>query len=978
MTAIAGPEPTAPVAELDLPEIPADLRRMHGRPFGRDERGEPIAHGSGRIVVGAIRYMQSLVADRIERAAPEASDPDEVARLVERARGEALDRLVAMLNAAIEDERYHVTPAYLLSESNNYSYEFRLFAAEYCRLLAGEPDFFVNQGRRSIPNAIVQLSRPIGIRQTYAILPRFTAKYVQTDLRVVRTDDTSAIVRWYAGSQLRLVPPELHRRYIDYACQAYRGTFASIPLVGFGQPAARIEQRACQLDGDDYCEWEFTWIPIAGGSSRRDVALGMLGSFGLLGYFLLEGPLWVGVAVVAATLLPAGIVLYGGSARRRAHELRRQQTLLLEQRELSEREYDRSEQANVALQQANLDLEQRVAELMTLNEAGVALSTTLDIDELLDRSLRAVVAHLRFDRAMVLLADEDRGVLAGGRSVGGTAEMESVVSTIELPLDHPTSQLVELYRADGPMLFRDVDRDDDERNREFAALLGVTAFLGTPLVSKGRTVGIMAVDNRLSGREVEPGDGPLLFTVGNLIASAVENARLYREIEAHNRELERRVEERTDALARATVEAQEARAAAEAASETKSSFLTNVSHELRTPLTSVVGFSKIIAKRLDDVVFPAVASDDPRVERAMRQVGENLDIISSEGERLTTMINDVLDLAKIESGRMEWRRVPVHVEELVLRASGATSSLIAHAGLTLVTDIEPDLPPVIGDRDRLIQVVINLLSNAVKFTPSGSITCTARRDGPSLVFAVTDTGVGIAPEDHAKVFEQFRQAGDTLTDKPRGTGLGLPICREIVEHHGGRIWVESEVGRGSTFAFALPIPSVEVGWAEGGEPIAMSAGGTGAGGAADGLAEGGADGGAPIAGGGAGIAVGPHHRILVVEDDPGTRELVRQALESNGYLVEIASDGEQALTRVAAAPPTLVILDVMLPGLDGFGVVERLKAGSNGNVPILMLTIVDEPERAARLGVDAYLRKPFDTDELLRHVRRLTKVPTAG
>ena len=844
-----------------LAEVPVDLRRMRGRPFGRDEHGEPIAHGSGRIVVGAVRYLQAAVGRKAEREAPEATDPDEVAALVERARTDVLDRLVAMLNAAIEDERYHLTPAYLLNESNSYSYEFRLFVAEYCRILSGDPDFFLNEGRRSIPNAIIQLSRPIGIRQTYAILPRFAAKYVKTELRVVRTDERSAIVRWYAGSQLALVPPELHHRYVDYACQAYRGTFASIPLVGFGQPAANVRQSACQLHGDEYCEWEFTWEPVAGGSSVRDVVIAVALSFALLLYFLLQGPAWVGVAIVAATLLPAGCILYGGSASRRARELRRQQTLLLEQREFSEREHDRSEEANVALQHANLDLEQRLAELMTLNELGVALSsTTMEVDELLDRSLQAVVSHLRFDRAMVLLADERRGVLSGGRSVGATPEMVQMVAELELELDHPTSQLAVLYRADGPMLFRDADQDSDESNRAFAAALGVTSFLGTPLVAKGRTVGILAVDNRLSGRQVEPGDGPLLFTVGNLIASAVENARLYAEIEAHNRELERRVEERTEELARATAEAQAARAVAETASQTKSAFLTNVSHELRTPLTSVVGFSKIISRRLDDLVFPAVETTDPKIQRAMRQIGENLEIISTEGERLTAMINDVLDLAKIESGRMEWRRVPIEVEELILRASAATSSLISHAGLSLVTDIEPDLPTIVGDRDRLIQVVINLISNAVKFTPSGTITCSARREGESVVLAVADTGVGIAPEDHDTVFEQFRQAGDTLTDKPRGTGLGLPICREIVEHHGGQIWVESALGVGSTFAFTLPVPAVEVGRTEDGEPIAGR-----------------------IAGERSGERP---QRVLVVEDDPGTRELVRQALEANGFAVE--------------------------------------------------------------------------------------------
>jgi signal transduction histidine kinase len=192
----------------------------------------------------------------------------------------------------------------------------------------------------------------------------------------------------------------------------------------------------------------------------------------------------------------------------------------------------------------------------------------------------------------------------------------------------------------------------------------------------------------------------------------------------------------------------------------------------------------------------------------MRQVSENLGIIVEESERLTTLINDTLDLAKIEAGRMEWRREPVNVADVIARATAATASLLAGQGPEMIVQVEPGLPSPLGDRDRLIQVVINLISNAVKFTPSGSITCAARRDldGAGVVVSVTDTGVGIAPEEHGKVFEQFGQAGDTLTDKPRGTGLGLAICREIVEHHGGRLWLESDVGRGSTFAFTLPSP----------------------------------------------------------------------------------------------------------------------------------------------------------------------------
>jgi signal transduction histidine kinase len=445
--------------------------------------------------------------------------------------------------------------------------------------------------------------------------------------------------------------------------------------------------------------------------------------------------------------------------------------------------------------------EQRLAALVTLNELAIAAGSTLDRDEIIDRSLAALTRNLRFDRALILLLDEERRVLTDGRSVGGSSEMATQVAALEISIDHEAPLLAQIARAEGPLLFRDVDRDPDAGNREFARLLEVTSFLGTPLVTKDRTLGILAVDNRLSGRAVLPGDGPLLYTVGNLIAGAIENARLYAEVEDQKAILERRVAERTADLV-------EARAVAEAATEAKSTFLSNVSHELRTPLTSVVGFSKLISKRLGDVVFPSVPPGDPKVDRAMRQITENLAIIVEEGDRLTTLINDTLDLAKIEAGRMEWREEPVAMGEVIDRAVAATASLLADdAGPRLIVVIDPALPDVTGDRDRLIQVVINLVSNAVKFTPTGKITVTAAPAPGGLEVAVADTGVGIAPEDHEKVFDQFGQAGDTLVDKPRGTGLGLPICREIVEHHGGRLWLESAVGVGSTFRFNLPATS---------------------------------------------------------------------------------------------------------------------------------------------------------------------------
>ncbi len=445
--------------------------------------------------------------------------------------------------------------------------------------------------------------------------------------------------------------------------------------------------------------------------------------------------------------------------------------------------------------------DQRLAELMTLNEIGLVVSSTLDRDDLLDRALTAITRHVRFDRALVLLVDDARGVLTDGRSVGGSPEMAARIEELEIPLEMEAPILSRIARADGPLLFRDVDHDPDDGNREFARLLEVASFLGTPLVTKGRTVGVLAVDNRLTGRDVQPGDGPFLYTVGSLLAGGLENARLYAELEDQKNALERRVTERTAALV-------DARAAAESANESKSRFLSSVSHELRTPLTSVIGFSRLISKRLAEVVFPAMPqTDDPKLQRAMRQVTENLAIIVEEGDRLTSLINDTLDLAKIEAGRMDWRNDPLDIGEIINRATSATASLLGEdaAGPALVVELADHLPPIDGDRDRLIQVVINLISNAVKFTATGTITIRAHAIGGAIEVAVADTGIGIAPEDQARVFEPFGQAtGDTISDTPRGTGLGLAICREIVEHHGGQLWLESAPGAGSTFRFTLP------------------------------------------------------------------------------------------------------------------------------------------------------------------------------
>ena len=410
---------------------------------------------------------------------------------------------------------------------------------------------------------------------------------------------------------------------------------------------------------------------------------------------------------------------------------------------------------------------------------------------------------------------------------------------------------------------------------------------------------------------------------------------------------------------RAEQELHQAKAAAEAASHAKGAFLATVSHELRTPLTSVLGFAKLIKKRLTDVMLPALAGGDAKVERAARQVSENIDIIVAEGERLTALINDVLDLAKIESGKVEWHMQPVTVADIIVRALAATTSLSGAKGLVVRSDLANTLPTVVGDPDRLIQVVINLLSNAIKFTDAGVITCRARRVDGAIEVSVTDTGTGIASEDQGKVFEQFVQVGDTLTGKPTGTGLGLPICKQIIEHHGGRIWVESELGRGSTFTFTLPVggtaaehdqtmpepPRIELDQLI--EQLKQRV---------DTI----------------GPANGRPRTVLIVDDDPSIRALLRQELEAAGHEVREAATGEAALAAVKRQRPGLIILDVMMPGLSGFDVAAVLRNDPQTlAIPIIILSVTHDPERGLRLGVDRYFTKPVSTEVLLRDVEAL-------
>jgi signal transduction histidine kinase len=254
----------------------------------------------------------------------------------------------------------------------------------------------------------------------------------------------------------------------------------------------------------------------------------------------------------------------------------------------------------------------------------------------------------------------------------------------------------------------------------------------------------------------------------------------------------RRLEEKSRELEAATNELRAANERLKELDKLKDDFVTTVSHELRTPLTSIRSFSEIVHD------YPDLPIEERR---------EFLQIIVQESERLTRLLNDILDLAKMEAGKIEWHMADIVPRAAIEQALAATKGLVRkHGNVRLETALDDDLPIVHVDADRLMQVIVNLISNAVKFSDKekGWVRLEARREDGALRVDVRDNGIGIDKKDHTRIFERFQQAGNTLTEKPAGTGLGLPISREILRHFNGEIWVESEIGKGATFSFRIP------------------------------------------------------------------------------------------------------------------------------------------------------------------------------
>ena len=417
------------------------------------------------------------------------------------------------------------------------------------------------------------------------------------------------------------------------------------------------------------------------------------------------------------------------------------------------------------LQTRTQELARSVDELKALGEVGQAVSSTLDLETVLTR----IVSHA------VQLSGTDGGAIY--------EYAESSEEFLLRATDHMEEELIEALHADPPRLGDGVigraavtrepiqisnimeARAYPPRMRQLLERFGFRASLAIPLFWEERIIGALVVRRKTTG-EFRAEVVGLLKTFATQSALAIQNARLFREIEDKSRQIE-------------------------AANRHKSEFLANMSHELRTPLNAIIGFSEVLQEKLFG-------------ELNEKQAEYTSDILTS-GQHLLSLINEILDLSKVEAGRMELEVAPFDLPLAIDNARTFVRERAVKHGITLDLDVDDRLGEYVGDERKIKQILLNLLSNAVKFTPEGGrISITANKTENGAEISVSDTGIGIAPEDKPKIFEEFRQVGGDYAHKKEGTGLGLTLAKKFVELHGGKIWVESELGKGSTFSFTLP------------------------------------------------------------------------------------------------------------------------------------------------------------------------------
>jgi signal transduction histidine kinase/CheY-like chemotaxis protein len=552
-------------------------------------------------------------------------------------------------------------------------------------------------------------------------------------------------------------------------------------------------------------------------------------------------------------------------------------------------------------------LERELAEVTAQREAtvevlrGIARSE-VDLPALFETVLANAVTLCRADAGQIFRFDGDAYRVVC--RLGGSPEYGELLSRMALrPSKETVVGKAALERR--TVLVPDVLADPDYWSPEAQRLGGFRTLLGVPMMNDGVPIGVISLWRSVVD-PFTPDQIDLVSTFAAQGAIAVAHVELVAEIERKNRQLE-------------------------VVSRHKSEFLAQMSHELRTPLNAIIGFSGVLLERLFG-------------ELNAKQEEYLTDILAA-GRHLLSLINDVLDVAKVEAGRMELEPGDVDVEALLEDALVLVREQAALRTQSIELDLEPDLPTLRADERRVKQVVANLLSNAVKFTPEGGrIITSARLIGDAVHVSVADTGIGIAANDRETIFEAFGQVTGGPDPQPEGTGLGLTLSRQIVALHGGRLWVESRLGEGSTFTFSLPVRAVAPP-----EPEAL----------------------AP--------RDGPGSAILLVEDDEHSIELLSLYLRDTGFEIAVARSGEEGLELARRLRPAGIILDILLSGLDGWEFLARAKADPEiATVPVIIVSMLDERGRGLALGAADYLVKPIVRDDLLDALARVTAASQAS
>jgi signal transduction histidine kinase/CheY-like chemotaxis protein len=552
------------------------------------------------------------------------------------------------------------------------------------------------------------------------------------------------------------------------------------------------------------------------------------------------------------------------------------------------------------------ELARSVEELRALGEVSQTVNSTLDLETVLS--------------AIVSKAAQLSGTEAGAIYVFNEAthefQLRATYGMSGSLIDAVKNQHAEISKAVGlaieqrqPVQTPDLGAEPPSVVRDIMLQSGYLARLVVPLLAADRIVGALVV------RRKAPGDFPatvveLLKTFAAQSVLAIQNARLFHEIEEKSRQLEE-------------------------ASKHKSQFLANVSHELRTPLNAIIGVTEMLRED---------ASDLNREDEI-----EPLDRVLHAGRHLLGLINDILDLSKIEAGKME-----VHIEEfgiapLIDDGVKTIETLAAKNNNRLMVECAPGIGVMQADQTRVRQALLNLLSNANKFTERGTVTVRAERrqeaDRDWITMAVSDTGIGMTPEQVGKLFREFSQADSSTTRKYGGTGLGLAISRRFCQLMEGDITVESELGRGSTFTIRLPASVA-------GEASAV----------------------VHQASPAPSVKTGPSHAplILVIDDDATVRDVIGRFLEREGFSVAKADGGKEGVRLARELHPAAVTLDIMMPDLDGWTVLAAIKGDPDlVDLPVILMTIVDEKNRGYALGATEYLVKPVDRKKLVDVLRAL-------